>query len=85
MSEPGYTSCEARYAKDKILVSAPCADGLKTRAARLLCALNCRYTNRERGFVCSPTKFARFERLFAEGWDANYFTRDLVPPIGAAS
>jgi hypothetical protein len=80
-----YTISDARYAKGQKLVVAPSdATGLKTRAMRLLGALKCRYTNRERGYVCSPAKALRFETLYQEGWDASYFSDELEPPKGTS-
>lgn len=78
--EPTYTVNPARYAKGMLLVRAASADGYKTRVARLLDALKCRWTNRERGYVVSPSKLRRLERLLADGWDANFFTNALTPP-----
>jgi hypothetical protein len=48
---------------------------------RLLGALNCRWTNRERGYIASPSKVVKFERLFREGRDASY-SGELEPPKG---
>lgn len=55
-------------------------DGIKGRASRLLGALKCRWTNRERGYVTSPSKLRRFEQLMRDGWDANFFSNELLPP-----
>jgi hypothetical protein len=75
-----YTVQPARYAKGQILVqTVPNGTGLKIREDRLLCALNCRYTHRERGYVCSPSKVRKFEHYLAEGWDATIFG-ELRPP-----
>jgi hypothetical protein len=74
-----YTVRGARYAKGMLLVRVRSESGLKSRAARLLGALKCRWTNREGGYICSPTKFAKFERLFSEGRDASFFG-ELEPP-----
>jgi hypothetical protein len=75
-----YTTQQARYAKGQHLVRPVNSDGTKGRAERLLCALNCRWTNRERGFVVSPSKLKRFEQFFADGWDACFFTKQLQKP-----
>lgn len=78
-----YRISSARYAKGKMLVRCPSPDGYKTRAARLIGdGLKGRWTNREGGYVASPTKAAKFEKLFAEGWDACTVTSELVPPKG---
>jgi len=70
----------SRYSKS-ILVRCPSPDGYKTRASRLLGdGLNCRWTNRERGFLASPSKVKRFEELYAAGWDACAITGKLRPP-----
>jgi hypothetical protein len=74
-----YTMEQARYAKGMVIVRAPSFDGFKTRAAFLLTALKARWTNRERGYVCTQSKAQKFERLFAEGWDGDVLGR-LVPP-----
>lgn len=81
-TDVSYSVSKARYAKGMMLVRAPSTDGFKNREARLLTALNFRWTNRENGYVGSPTKVAKFMKLHAEGWDANYISLDLVPPKG---
>lgn len=71
----------ARYSKGNNLIRpVPTGNGTKSRAERLLCALRCRYTNRERGYVATPSKTVRFEKLFADGWDANFFSNELQAP-----
>ena len=80
MSEEPIMS-RARYAKGMMLIRTRSTTGMKSRADRLLSALNCRYTNRERGYICSPAKLAKFERLFNAGWDANFFSNELLPPM----
>lgn len=76
-----YTIMDARYAKGKKAVRCPSTDGYKTRAARLAERLaNGRYTNREHAYIMSPTAALRFEKLYAEGWDASSFTRELRAP-----
>ena len=78
-----YTIENARYAKGKKIVRTPGdGTGLKTRAARLAQAkgIGGRWTNREKGYVMSPSAASRFEKLFREGWDANFMNDDLVPP-----
>jgi hypothetical protein len=61
-------------------VRCPSPDGWKTRAARLLGDGLKAYYSHRLGYVASPTKFAKFERLFAEGWDASPITGKLIPP-----
>jgi hypothetical protein len=86
-AEPGYTIGDARYAKGQKLVKVQSSGtGLKTRAARLIGdGLKGRYTNREHGYIVSPTKAARFEDLYAQGWDASAITGELQPPEGHAA
>lgn len=77
--EPDYTISEARYSKGMMLVRPTSnGSGYKTRAARLIGdGLNCRYTGRENAYVASPSKVAKFERLYAAGWDASVMTGAL--------
>lgn len=78
-----YTITPARYAKGQMLVRCPSTDGLKTRAARLIGdGLRGRYTGRESGYIVSPAKARKFERLFAAGWDGSYITGELQAPRG---
>lgn len=61
-------------------VRCPSTDGWKTRAARLLQdGLRAKWSSR-RGYAISAAKFAKFERLYAEGWDASVMTGKLVSP-----
>ena len=61
-------------------VRCPSPDGWKTRAARLIGdGLNCKWSHRK-GYTVSAAKFAKFERLYAEVWDASSFTGELKPP-----
>ena len=65
-----FTVSEARYSKGNYIVRCPSANGLKSRAARLIGdGLNCRYTGREKGYVASPSKLVKFQKLYAAGWD----------------
>jgi len=80
MVEPGYTISDARYAKGQKSVHCISDGGFKTRAMRLLCALNGRYSDREKAYIVSPTKAAKFEKLFSEGWDATFVLREFIPP-----
>lgn len=75
-----YTITPARYSKGNFIVQTHNDGPWKGRAERLICdGLNCRYVGRSKGFMASPSKVARFERLYAEGWDANSFTGELQP------
>lgn len=82
MSETDYSTHPARYAKGQLLIRCPSTTGYKTRAARLIEGLKGRWTNREHGYVLSPTKLTRFEKLYAEGWDASIMTGELQSPKG---
>jgi len=77
-----YTITKARYAKGKMAVRCPGKDGFKTRAGRVAeCTARGRYTGREGAYIMSPSAAARFERLYAEGYDsASIFNYDLEPP-----
>jgi len=82
---PDFSVTPARYAKGMLAVRCPSPNGYKTRAARLIGdGLNCRWSNRERAYIVSPTKLARFETLFPQGWDACTFTGNLEAPRVAA-
>jgi hypothetical protein len=71
----------ARYAKGKVIVQTPSDTGWKTRAGRLADTIaRGNYTNREKGYVMSPSQAEKFQKLFAEGWDASSFTRTLQAP-----
>ena len=78
-SKAEYSIQPAAYAKGQLLIKAPSTTGLKSRAARLLGGLKGRWTNRERGYVVSPAKAKKFEKLFRDGWDADIFGT-LEPP-----
>jgi hypothetical protein len=75
-----YTIHNGGRTADQRIIRCPSPDGYKTRAARLAEALKGRWTHRAGGYVVSPTKAAKFERLYAEGWDGCYMTATLVPP-----
>ncbi|WEJ60218.1 hypothetical protein [Devosia sp. FJ2-5-3] len=80
-----YSVTRASYAKGMLAVRCPSKTGLKTRAARLIGdGLKCRWVNREGAYIASPSKVARFERMHADGWDANYVTGALEPPMQPA-
>lgn len=69
-----------RNPKPVVVLSCPSPDGYKTRAARLLGDGLKAYYSHRRGYVVSPTKFAKFEKMYAEGWDASVITGELYPP-----
>lgn len=80
-----YSVRPARYAKGMLIVTCDPNGGYKSRAQRLIGdGLNARWTNREGGYTASPSKVARFERLYSEGWDACSFTGALEPPQNKA-
>lgn len=79
MSE--YTIGNARYSRTGAkVIHTPSPDGYATRAQRLARGLKCRWSHRQHGYVCTPSKAAKFERLYAAGWDANSFTYELQEP-----
>lgn len=89
-----YTVTPARYSKGMMLVRVEAdGSGMMNRAMRLCCALNARWTNRERGYVMSPKKVERLAKLLAEGRDASlkfdsiysarYVLDDVEPAKGA--
>lgn len=87
---PAYSITPARYAgrwngKPQVVVCCPSDTMLKTRAARLIGnGLKGRYSRRERGYVVSPSKAAKFESLFAAGYDASTWDGALIaPPVSA--
>lgn len=78
-----FTIRPARYAKNKVIIHTPSADGWKTRAGRLADALSRgNWTNREKGYVMSPSAAEKFQRAMAGGWDASSITGELRPPEG---
>lgn len=69
-----------RNPKPAFSVSVPSSDGYKTRACRLLAdGLNATYSHR-RGYTVSPTKMAKFLKLYHLGWDASVMTGKLWAP-----
>lgn len=71
MSAQEYSIAEARYSRGNFIVRCPSSDGMKTRAARLIGdGLNCRWVGRGKGYVASPSKVAKFEALYAAGFNA---------------
>ena len=71
----------ARYARGQMLVVCRGdGTGWKTRAMALCEALNGRWTGRERGYVMSPAKAAKFEKLYAAGWSGNAAGGEPVAP-----
>lgn len=86
-NEAPYSIGAAQYAgrwngKPQKAVRCPSSTGYKTRAARLVEALKGRYSHRERAYIVSPAKAAKFEKLYADGWDASAVTGELEPPHG---
>ena len=81
-----YSIAAARYAgryngKPQMAIRCPSHNGYKTRAARLIGdGLNGRYSGRELAYIVSPAKAAKFEKLYAEGWDASPYSGELQPP-----
>lgn len=76
-----YTITKARYSKGNLLVHCPSDNGYKTRAARLIGdGLNCRWVGRGKGYVASPAKVAKFEALYAAGFDASTFSGSIYHP-----
>jgi len=84
MTAPAYVITPYRYAKGKQCVR-PAADGSgwKTRAAHLAEACGGRWVHRAGGYLLSAAGVARFERLYAAGYDANGFTGKLEAPPDA--
>lgn len=83
---PDYRMHPAKYAKGMIAII-PTSNGteFKTRADYLAERLaNHRHSGREGAYILSPTAAERFVRLYAEGWDANTHTGELVAPRVAA-
>ena len=69
-----------RNPKPAFSVRCPSLDGYKTRAARLIGdGLRCKWSRRL-GYTVSPAKFAKFEKLFAEGWDASVMRPGVMFP-----
>lgn len=79
-ADGGYTILRAKYVKGGYLIQTPSTDGFKTRAARLLEVLKCRYSNREKGYIATNTKADKFRKLYADGWDATPLLNKLIPP-----
>ena len=78
---PEYTSKPARYSKGNIAVQCPGVGGWKTRAGRLAERISgYRYTRREQSYIMTPSQFKKFEKLYAEGWDACVMTGKLEAP-----
>lgn len=83
---PDYTLTPARYAKGMIAVRPkPDGSGYKTRAGYLAARMaNGRHSGREGAYILTPTASERFVRLYAEGWDANAISGELIEPRAAA-
>lgn len=66
-----YQIVDARYAEGKKVIQAKDSrDGYKGRASYLAEALGGRWVHRSGGYVISPAGAAKFEKLFAAGFDA---------------
>lgn len=78
-----YTITPARYAKGKMVIR-PTSNGtgFKTRAARLAEAkgIGGKWVHRSGGYNVSPSAAKRFEKLYAEGWDACVISGTLEAP-----
>lgn len=70
----------ARYAKGMMLVQAPGLAGFKSRGSRLAEALKGKWTHREKGYVMSKAKAEKLKKLYDEGWDADFMSKELIPP-----
>jgi hypothetical protein len=76
-----YTITNARYARKCVAVRPTASgDGFKTRAHRLCDHLRARWSNREHAYIMAVTKREKFERLYAEGYDASNWSRELIEP-----
>jgi len=75
-----YSVRPARYAKGKMVVSKIESDGYKSRFGRLVEVLGGKWVHRDHGYQLSPTKLAKFEQLFADGWDGSFFGDRLIAP-----
>lgn len=78
-----FTITPARYAKGKMLIRCPSdGSGMKTRAMCLASAkgIGGRWTNRSGGYVVSKPAAERFQRLYAEGYDASWWDGSIIPP-----
>lgn len=76
-----WSSAPARYAKGNIALKAPGKAGFKARGATLADALNARWSNRERAYILSESKFKKWQRLALHGYDGN-FLGELTHPTG---
>lgn len=79
----GFELSPARYAKGKVLIRTEDDNGFMTRQGRLANKLgngHAGYSNREKGWVVSPSAAEKFQRYVRDGWDANSFNGELRPP-----
>lgn len=74
-----YTITDGRQGK---IIRCPSASGFKTRAARLAASARVGglYNHRVGGYAVSLLAAARFERLYAAGYDASYINGLIEPP-----
>jgi hypothetical protein len=78
---PPYIIGRAKYAKGQMAVRCTAPGPYKDRAQRLIGdGLNCRWSGRERAYIASPSKVAKFERLYAAGLEASSITGKLYDP-----
>ncbi len=73
-----YTISPYRYAKNSVVVRTV-ADGWKTRACRLAGSFG-RFVGRAGGYVMTVSASEKFCRLYAAGWDGDYFSRKRHAP-----
>jgi len=80
----GFEISPARYAKGKVLVRITKSNGdfmnRTGRVADIIGGGGRGYSNREKGYVMSPSQAEKFQRAVIEGWDASVITRELRPP-----
>lgn len=69
MIDMRYTISQARYAKNSIAVHCESDGGFKTREARVVEAMNGRWSNREKAYIMAASKEQRLHQLIAAGWD----------------
>ena len=65
-----YAISAARYCKDSMVIQPRNTDGYRNRADRLAGTFG-RWSHRAHGYVVRPSSVAKFEALYAAGWDAS--------------